>query len=127
MLLGPHNAKFSQDGNIVALSLDRNGLGCRLLTKKQFIYGRFRVSSKASPGNSAGTVTTLYVSTDVNKQKNEEIDFEFIGNVAGQPYTFHTNLYAPNVGNKEVEFQPWFDPTTSFHIYTISWSSSMVV
>ncbi|KAK3136925.1 hypothetical protein QOZ80_5BG0445100 [Eleusine coracana subsp. coracana] len=122
---GPQHAQFTRDSNGVALSLT-SSLGCRLRTKKQFIYGRISCLIKLVPGNSAGTIATLYAST-YRRNKHDEIDFEFIGDVAGQPYTIHTNLFAANVGGKEVEFKPWFDATIGFHNYTISWSSCMVV
>ncbi|KAK3140151.1 hypothetical protein QOZ80_5AG0396730 [Eleusine coracana subsp. coracana] len=122
---GPQHAQFTGDSNGVALSLT-SSLGCRLRTKKQFIYGRISSLIKLVPGDSAGTIATLYAST-FRRNKHDDIDFEFIGDVAGQPYTIHTNLFSASVGNKEVEFKPWFDATAGFHNYTISWSPCMVV
>ncbi|GJN35380.1 hypothetical protein PR202_gb24151 [Eleusine coracana subsp. coracana] len=95
---GPQHAQFTRDSNGVALAH-------KLLRYVAFIQP----------------------ASTYRRNKHDEIDFEFIGDVAGQPYTIHTNLFAANVGGKEVEFKPWFDATIGFHNYTISWSSCMVV
>jgi xyloglucan:xyloglucosyl transferase len=58
---------------------------------------------------------------------HDEVDFEFLGNETGQPYTMHTNVYADGVGKKEMQFRPWFDPTDGYHNYTISWTPCAVV
>ncbi|TVU32526.1 hypothetical protein EJB05_24257, partial [Eragrostis curvula] len=67
--------------------------GCGLSSNDQFVFGSVWPRIQLVPGNSAGTVTTLY----------------------GE-----TNIYINGLGGREVQFRPWFDPTAGYHNYSIS-------
>lgn len=66
---------------------------------------------------------------DLFPHNHDEIDIELLGHEKRRDWVLQTNIYGNgSVGTgREEKFYLWFDPTQSFHDYSILWNNHHIV
>ncbi|CAK9136545.1 unnamed protein product [Ilex paraguariensis] len=121
---GVHNIWPQHQGRDVQLSLDQSS-GSGIESKLSYLSGFFHLRIKLPGKDSAGVVTAFYMTSPTIK--GNELDFEFLGNREGKPYTLQSNVIINGKAGREQRMHLWFDPTSSFHTYRLLWNSHQIV
>ncbi|KAH7431790.1 hypothetical protein KP509_08G066600 [Ceratopteris richardii] len=99
--------------------------GSGFASKTLFLFGKIDMEIKLIPGDSAGTVTSYYLSSET--ANHDELDFEFLGNTTGEPYILQTNIFSNGHGGREQRIYLWFNPSDSFHTYSVAWTPQRIL
>jgi xyloglucan:xyloglucosyl transferase len=120
---GADHVQPSADGNSVKMILDQDS-GANFKTTKSFLYGGFSAQMQLPAGDSAGVCTAYFLTSTGNN--HDELDYEFLGNVSGEPYIVQTNVFANGIGGREERIYLWFNPQDGFHTYSVVWNPQQV-
>ncbi|KAJ7527113.1 hypothetical protein O6H91_16G037600 [Diphasiastrum complanatum] len=101
----------------IQITLDSES-GSGFASNQKFLHGSISMEIKLMAGDSAGTVTAYYLSSGIN----DEFDFEFLGNISGEPYLLQTNVYSNGTSGREHRVSLWFDPAADYHTYSFLWN-----
>ncbi|KAH6826758.1 xyloglucan:xyloglucosyl transferase 33 [Perilla frutescens var. hirtella] len=129
VFFGGANVHVTGNGTTAQLSLDKSS-GSGLLSKNKYYYGFFNAAIKLPAGFTSGVVVAYYLSnSDVFPHNHDEIDIELLGHEKRREWVLQTNMYGNgSVGTgREEKFYLWFDPTQSFHDYSILWNNHHIV
>ncbi|KAF7825795.1 xyloglucan endotransglucosylase/hydrolase protein 2-like [Senna tora] len=105
VIWGEDHAVSLNQGKEIQLSMDKSS-GSGFGSKMSYGSGFFHLRIKVPDRDSAGVVTAYYLTSQGSR--HDELDFEFLGNREGKPYTLQTNVFADGKGNREQRLYLWF-------------------
>uniref|UniRef100_A0A0E0DZN4 Xyloglucan endotransglucosylase/hydrolase n=1 Tax=Oryza meridionalis TaxID=40149 RepID=A0A0E0DZN4_9ORYZ len=108
-------------GAQISLTLDKSS-GAGFRSKLMYGSGFFHMRIKVPAGYTAGVVTAYYLASEPDRDVQDEVDFEFLGDKDGNPITLQTNVFVGGHGDREQRLRLWFDPAADFHDYSILWN-----
>jgi beta-glucanase (GH16 family) len=118
-------------GNIAArgddgvdIAFDKLGCGGRVRSLRAHSSGRFSARVQCAAGDTSGLLTSFYLSSGEGSVRQDEIDFEFLGDKKG---IVQTNFYVNGTSAaNELWVELGFDCSSGFHTYTIDHSPGQI-
>ncbi|CAI9118014.1 OLC1v1019513C1 [Oldenlandia corymbosa var. corymbosa] len=109
----------------VQLQLDQTS-GAGFSSKTNFGSGIFEILLKTPNQDTEGVVTSYHLTSipygkSVESVNHFEVDIEIFGR------NLSTNIFTNDPGNKEQQFNLWFNPSDDFHKYQILWNEHQIV
>ncbi|KAF0903189.1 hypothetical protein E2562_025764 [Oryza meyeriana var. granulata] len=108
-------------GAQISLTMDKSS-GAGFRSKLMYGSGFFHMRIKVPAGYTAGVVTAYYLASEPERDVQDEVDFEFLGDKDGNPITLQTNVFVNGHGDREQRLRLWFDPAADLHDYAILWN-----
>uniref|UniRef100_A0A6N2LXW8 GH16 domain-containing protein n=1 Tax=Salix viminalis TaxID=40686 RepID=A0A6N2LXW8_SALVM len=121
--LGCAKVRCNNGGTIISCNYYPRGniKGSAFAASQMLLFGEIATQIKVVPDHSAGIVVASCV-TASDQPNRLEMDFEFLGNVSGQPYILQTNVYAYANDDREERIYLWLDPTKALHTHSVLWN-----
>ncbi|XP_059630053.1 xyloglucan endotransglucosylase/hydrolase protein 2-like [Cornus florida] len=127
ILWGEDYFKSYDQGQEVQLSLTDPSSGAEFISKSSYGSGSFSMSMKLPGNDSTGVATIFKIESFTTYTPENWVELEFLYVREIKAYLVQTNVYAIDTLDRKQIIRLWFDPTASFHDYTILWNPHQIV